>query len=85
LFHQIYSPPKMSPEKSHSLLYQWNQTFPNTMTRAVKSKSNRIWLSNRNFLLESNQIVCRSNRMYFSIFDTIRFDSIWTPFWGRKN
>jgi hypothetical protein len=40
----------------------------------IESKSNRISSSNRTFLQRSNRIECRSNRMTFSIFDTIRFD-----------
>jgi hypothetical protein len=40
----------------------------------IKSKSNRILLSNQMFLQRSNWIKRRSNRMTFSIFDTIRFN-----------
>ncbi len=47
-------------------------------------KSNRILLWNRKFFQESNRIECKSNRMNFSIFDTIRFDLIWTKTWSRK-
>ncbi len=54
--------------------------------RAVKSNQNRIVFCYRIifFLTKSNQIVCRSNRIIFSIFDTIRFDSIGTESWTRQ-
>jgi hypothetical protein len=48
----------------------------------IESKSNRIQLSNRMLWLKLNQIVCRSNWMFF--FFDFWYDLIWRRFWNQK-
>ncbi len=48
-------------------------------------ESNADQIESNRMQIKLNQIECRSNRMNFSIFDTIRFDSIWVGFWREKN